>query len=127
MKLTIVIRDPAPLAIMDEPVGLRRVTITLTDEQCNAITLKQTGTSGGKAIHEQISACFLEDVYDMGDQLIKPCPGCGHKRAGLLVDGGMFSLCCDACGVSSQQCESKWDVVSTWNSLPRREEVCAEM
>ena len=58
--LTIIIRDPAPVPLLNEPVGLRRVTFALTPEQRAAIVLKHTGTCMGTKIHEDISACFLE-------------------------------------------------------------------
>ncbi len=60
MKLIVIIRDPSPMAVLQEPVRHRRVEIELTDEQVAALELYKTGISGGLAIHEEYSFCFLE-------------------------------------------------------------------
>lgn len=60
MKLIVIIRDPAPLAVLQEPVSHRRVEITLTPEQIEHLQLRQTGMSMGQPIVEQYSFCFLE-------------------------------------------------------------------
>ena len=59
-KLVVIIRDPAPLAVLQEPVSHRKVEIELTPEQVKQIDLRETGVSCGTPIHEQISMCFLE-------------------------------------------------------------------
>jgi hypothetical protein len=61
MKLIVIIRDVAPVIVLQEPVGLRRVEIKLTPEQMDALELRETGTSMGQPIREQYSFCFLED------------------------------------------------------------------
>ena len=60
MKLTVIICDPAPVAVLDEPCGLRRVTFDLTPYQEAQIELRETGHSCGARITEHISRCFLE-------------------------------------------------------------------
>ena len=59
-KLIVIVRDPAPVAVLQEPVSHRRIEIELTPKQAQQIDLRETGVSCGNPIHEQISMCFLE-------------------------------------------------------------------
>ena len=60
MKLTVIIRNPAPFIFMQEPVSHRRVTILLTDWQIAKLELQHVGTSGKAKYHEEVAMCFLE-------------------------------------------------------------------
>jgi hypothetical protein len=64
MKLVVIIRDPAPFLVVQEPFTYRHVEIELTDEQHKALSLKCTGRDCGRDIYEQISTCFLEGESD---------------------------------------------------------------
>lgn len=60
MKITVIIRDPAPFILLQEPMTYRHVTFDLTEEQLAMLRLRSSGVSGGKPITEQISHCFFE-------------------------------------------------------------------
>ena len=59
-KLIVIVRDLAPLAVLQEPVSHRKVEIELTPAQVQQLDLRETGVSCGIPIHEQVSMCFLE-------------------------------------------------------------------
>lgn len=59
--LTFVVRDTAPLAVLQEPVGHRTVRVELTEEQLDRLSLRKTGWSGGGPIYESISMVLWED------------------------------------------------------------------
>ena len=60
-KITVVITDPAPIAILNEPCTHRRVTIDLTPGQAKQLELRRTGTSSGTPIHEFYGIALFED------------------------------------------------------------------
>jgi hypothetical protein len=59
-KLTVVMRDDAPMIHCGDCPSYRSVQITLTDEQVKAIGLRPTNTVGTTQYYEQISRCFIE-------------------------------------------------------------------
>lgn len=59
--LRVIIRDAAPLAIMQEPVSHRSVSIELTDEQMERLRLHSHGSAGGAPIYEEVSLVFFEE------------------------------------------------------------------
>ena len=59
MKLTVIIRDPAPMVHMGESPTHRTVVIELTEEQASKIQLKKTSNS--PEMFEEISMCILEE------------------------------------------------------------------
>ena len=61
MKIIVIIRNPAPLIFMQEPVSLRKVEIELTEEQSKKIELDHIGTEGEVKYYEEISQCFIEN------------------------------------------------------------------
>jgi hypothetical protein len=61
MKLIVIIRDPAPLIMLEEPIQHRRVEIEFTEEQLEALRLFSHGVDRGKKIYEQYSFCFIEE------------------------------------------------------------------
>lgn len=60
-KLTVIIRDDAPMIHCNDVSSYRRVTINLTDDQQEKLRLFATSTSMGKDVFESYSKCFLED------------------------------------------------------------------
>lgn len=60
-KLRVIIRDPAPLVVLSEPVAHRSVEIELTDEQLDKLRLRNTGVSCGNPLFEDISSVFFEE------------------------------------------------------------------
>lgn len=60
MKLTVIIRNYAPLIHMQEPVSHRSVQIELTKEQMEKLIMRRTHIDNGKDFHEEISHCFIE-------------------------------------------------------------------
>lgn len=60
-KLTVVLRDDAPLVCCDAPSAFRSVSIEFTDEQRAQLALRWTNRSGDKACYESVSQCFIED------------------------------------------------------------------
>lgn len=59
-SLTVIIRDDSPLIHLNEPCALRRVTITLTDEQRHQLRLASLGSRHGQISYEEVSTAFLE-------------------------------------------------------------------
>lgn len=59
-KLTFIIRDSSPLEFMLEPVTHRTVTIELTEEQINKLSLRWIGNRDGD-LYEEISTVFYEE------------------------------------------------------------------
>lgn len=60
--LTVIIRNDNPLLHCEDVPSYRRVTIELTEQQKNDITLMSLGN--GSAYYEEISKCFLENLSD---------------------------------------------------------------
>ncbi len=58
--LTVVIRDDTPMIHCNDSPVYRSVSIELTDEQRNKLVLNCTGKTGGNAIYEAVSRCFIE-------------------------------------------------------------------
>ena len=58
--LTVVIRNPAPTVFWGDGPAYRSVHIRLTDDQREMLSLKRVGTDRGRAIYEEVSACFFE-------------------------------------------------------------------
>lgn len=59
-KLTVIVRDDAPLIHCGDMPNYRRVTLNLTPGQKDLLALKGTATSSGKTVFESVSNCFLE-------------------------------------------------------------------
>lgn len=59
-KLTVIIRDDAPLIHCGDTPSYRRVTLDLTQDQMDAIRVKATANSMGKEIFESVSKAFIE-------------------------------------------------------------------
>ena len=60
MRLTVLLRNDAPMIFAGDSPSYRTVTIELTEEQAQKITLKYCGKSPNGDIHEEISRCILE-------------------------------------------------------------------
>lgn len=60
-KLTVIIRDDAALIHCGDMPTYRRVTLELTIDQIDKLTLHATAKNGGRDIFESVSNCFLED------------------------------------------------------------------
>jgi len=64
-KLTVIIRNDAPVIYCNDAPNYRSVTIELTNEQLQKLALRWIETSGGCEHYETISKCFIEpDDYD---------------------------------------------------------------
>lgn len=62
MQLTVIMRDDSPMWHANDCPKYRTVRITLTAEQCEAITPKAVGYKGdGSTFYEEISMCILEE------------------------------------------------------------------
>jgi len=59
-KLTVVLRDDAPLIHCGDSPSYRTVVIELTSEQEQSIMLRRTGSDGGTPIVESVSKLILE-------------------------------------------------------------------
>jgi len=59
-KLTVVIRDDAPMICAGDTPSFRSIQIDLTDDQRQSLSLSCTGTTGGTPIYETVSKCFIE-------------------------------------------------------------------
>jgi len=59
-KLTVVLRNDAPLIHCGDSPSYRTVELTLTEEQERAIMLRKTGIDCGKTHYEAISKLILE-------------------------------------------------------------------
>jgi hypothetical protein len=60
IKLTVIIADPSPFAIIGEPVQHRSVSIEFTPCQLAALELYETGIEAGQPVMEFYSSCFIE-------------------------------------------------------------------
>ena len=60
MKLTVIFRNDSPMIHCGDSPSYRSVQIELTPEQCALLKTRQTSTSCGNAIYEEISRCFFE-------------------------------------------------------------------
>lgn len=61
LSLIVIIRDESPLLHLNEPVSHRTIKIRLTEEQHEALKLRQIGTDRGAPIFEAYSMCILEE------------------------------------------------------------------
>ena len=60
MKLTVIFRNDAPMIHCGDSPSYRSLAIELTKEQCDALAVRKTGSSGTRIEHECISKCFIE-------------------------------------------------------------------
>ncbi len=60
MKITVIIRNDAPIIFCGDSPSYRTVTFDLTEEQNKHIVLAHVGTNAGCEIKEEISRCILE-------------------------------------------------------------------
>ena len=60
MKLTVIIRNDAPMIFCGDSPSYRTVTFDLTEEQNKQIFLAHVGTNAGREVKEEISQCILE-------------------------------------------------------------------
>ena len=61
--LTVILTDYSPLHHAQEPAKHRTVHIALTEDQLIDLNPKQTHTIDGKPIYEEISQCFIEEIF----------------------------------------------------------------
>ena len=66
-KLTVVIRDDAPMVFCGDCPSYRTVVVNLTEEQSEKLKLLRTGKSGNTEYHEHISTAILEEVDGESD------------------------------------------------------------
>lgn len=59
-RLTVVIRNEAPMLFCQDPPTHRTVQIELTEPQVFALRLRWIGHSAGTDYHESVSQCFFE-------------------------------------------------------------------
>lgn len=59
-KLTVIIRDDAPMVFCGDSPSYRTVVINLTEDQIKKIELRATGKSGSDVYHEAISRVIVE-------------------------------------------------------------------
>lgn len=59
-KLTVIIRNDAPMIHCGDSPSYRSVQIALTEEQMQKLRLNYAHSSGGNDFHEDISKCFIE-------------------------------------------------------------------
>lgn len=59
-RLTVIIRDDAPMIHCGDSPSYRSVSLTLTQEQVEALSLRYSHTQKGTNFHESISKCFIE-------------------------------------------------------------------
>ena len=64
--LTVVLRNDSPMIHCGDSPEYRSVQITMTPEQCAALTLRKTGSSAGVDEHESISKAFFEPNSGQG-------------------------------------------------------------
>lgn len=60
MRLTVILRNDGPMVCAGDCPSYRSVRVDLTPEQCAAIELRHTHSTGGNDYHEEISRCFIE-------------------------------------------------------------------
>lgn len=60
-RLTVILRDDAPMICCGDSPSYRTVVLELTDEQEAAIMLQHTGNQGRRLIHESVSKLILEN------------------------------------------------------------------
>ena len=63
-KLTVIIRNDAPMVYCGDCPSYRTVVLPLTAEQCEMVKLRLTATAGGNEYCEQISTTILEEVSE---------------------------------------------------------------
>lgn len=61
MRLTVIIRNDAPMIFCGDSPSYRSVEVDLTQEQLNQIKLKKVGVNCGSDVYENYSKCFLEE------------------------------------------------------------------
>ena len=59
-KLTVIIRNDAPMVFCGDSPSYRSVILTLTEEQLALLRLRYVGRSEGVDYYEEISKCFIE-------------------------------------------------------------------
>jgi hypothetical protein len=64
MKLTVILRNDAPMIHCGDCPAYRSVQVVLTPEQCTAIAPRKTGSSGGIDEYEDISRAFIEQIAE---------------------------------------------------------------
>ena len=64
MKLTVILRNDAPMIHCGDCPAYRSVQVVLTREQCTAIAPRKTGSSGGIDEYEDISRAFIEQIEE---------------------------------------------------------------
>lgn len=60
-RLTVILRNDAPMIHCGDSPSYRSVTLDLTPEQVNRLLCRYVGSSGGVDLYEEVSKCFLED------------------------------------------------------------------
>ena len=63
-KLTVIIRDDAPMVYCGDCPSYRTVVLPLTAEQCEMVKLRITATAGEMTYREQISTTILEEDHN---------------------------------------------------------------
>ena len=68
-RLTVIIRDDAPMIHCGDVPSKRRVTVDLTSEQIEKLRLFSTSSQSGVDIFESVSFCFLEENEESNDKM----------------------------------------------------------
>lgn len=115
LKLTVIIRNDAPIRQCQDNPSYRSVTIELTEKQMGKLDLKYTDNNlCDTSFYEEISQCFLEPLNSEGKerkrvQVVKSyksgygvvCPECpGWEERPLALDPNCFgeTWTCTDCG-----------------------------